>query len=82
MLDDLHKSAGVFGDRIDAQVFHGKPIPKGVFEGKTVREAMENATLDDLNKSLDSALHTPGAFFGNRWNTGAIYAAWIVDGSP
>jgi hypothetical protein len=82
MLDDLHRSAGVFGDRIDVQFFHGKPIPKGVFEGKTVREAMENATLDDLNKSLDSALHAPGAFFGNRWNTGTIYAAWIVDGSP
>jgi hypothetical protein len=82
MLGDLHKSGRIYGDQIAAQFFNGKPIPKGIFEGRTVREAMETATLDDLNKCQDSALHSPGAYFGSRWDTGTIYATWIVAGTP
>jgi len=82
MLDDLHKSGQIYGDQIAAQFFNGKPIPRGTFEGKTVREAMETATLDDLNKCLDSALRSPGPFLGNRWNTGTIYATWIMTDTP
>lgn len=82
MLDDLHKSGQIYGDQIAAQFFNGKPIQRGTFEGKTVREAMETATLDDLNKCLDSALRSPGPFLGNRWNTGTIYATWIMTDTP
>jgi hypothetical protein len=43
---------------------------------------METATLDDLNKCLDSALRSPGPFLGNRWNTGTIYATCIMADTP
>ena len=82
MLDDIHKSGRLNGDKFGKQFFEGKSITKGIFEGKPVGQAMESATLDDLQKSLDCALKYPGFFFGNKWNIEGIYMFWIMAGTP
>ena len=81
MLDDLHEFGRVHGDNLGEKFFKGKTISKGIFEGKTVRQAMEGATLEDLNKSLDFALKYPGDFFGNKWQIGIIYLVWTMAGT-
>jgi energy-coupling factor transporter ATP-binding protein EcfA2 len=82
MLEDLHESGRKYGDQFEKQFFESKPIPSGIFEGKTVRQAMESATLEDLNKSLDHALKYPGDFLGNKWKTETVYLYWLMAGAP
>jgi energy-coupling factor transporter ATP-binding protein EcfA2 len=81
MLDDVHASGQVQGSAFD-ELLGGKPISKGIYEGKNSRQALESASLDGVRKSLDYAAKYPGEFFGRNWSTSVIYMTWVVAGTP
>jgi hypothetical protein len=82
MLQDIHELGRIYGDKLGERVRETTTITKDRFGGKTVREALESATLEDLDKTLEYAAKYPGDFFGQRWKTGIIYLTWMVYSTP
>ena len=82
MLRDVHESGSLYGDGLNQTVLDGKPIAKGKFQGKTVRQALESATLEDLDQSLKYIVQYPGDLFGKRLKPANIFLYWIIAGTP
>jgi hypothetical protein len=83
MLGDIRESGGLYDEEFAKQVLKGKTtIGQGAFKGKTPRQALESASLEDLRRSLDYAAKYPGEFFGQTWETSVIYLTWVLAGTP
>jgi hypothetical protein len=82
MLRDVRASGPLYGDRLNQTVLDGKPIAKGKFQGKTVRQAFEAATPEDLDESLKYIVQYPGDLFGKRLKPANIFLYWIIAGTP
>lgn len=76
MIADIRES----GRKFD-QVLEGKPLPKGKFAGKTMRQALESTTEADLEQFLKYVGKYPGRYVGNIWNITETYAFWVLNGT-
>ncbi len=64
------------------EVMGDNPVPSGRFEGGSMFDAMENATLADVRLFLERVLWSPLSYMGETWMLAEIYATWVMQGAP
>ena len=80
MLNDIHEYGRVKGDSLN----DGKPVSKGKLAAKPmkVRDALEAATQEDLDRFFKYVVKVPRTFFGYKWRVGVFYEWWVEQGMP
>jgi hypothetical protein len=75
VVDDIHRAALAYADQL-------KPLDKGAFAGKSLKQAMETADTADLNRVLDFVVKYPRDLAGKRLKLSTVYALWLQNGTP
>jgi hypothetical protein len=75
MVDDIHRAALAYADQL-------KPLDKGAFAGKSLKQAMETADTANLNRVLDFVVKYPRDLAGKRLKLSTVYALWLQKGTP
>ncbi|HUJ39445.1 MAG TPA: hypothetical protein VLW54_02770 [Candidatus Acidoferrales bacterium] len=75
MLADLHAAGHSDNPRMKERLRTAR------FEGKTLEEALQGATRDDLEQFFDYAFKNRDSYFGHEWKLYEIYEPWLLYGS-
>jgi hypothetical protein len=75
ILEDIGQAAREFADRD----FMKEKIDRGRFKDKTLREAMESATRQDVLDFLKYVARYPATYYGKDQNAVAAWAYWAQD---
>jgi hypothetical protein len=80
MLNDIHEYGRLKGDSLN----DGKPVSEGKKGAKPVkvREVLESANQEDLDRFFKYMIKFPRSFFGYKWRVSALYANWAEQGMP
>ena len=58
------------------------PLEEGRWTGRTVHEAMSNASADDVRLFLLYMVTYPGRYAGQSWTFEELFATWALNGAP
>jgi hypothetical protein len=78
MLNDIHEYGRLKGDTLN----EGKPVSAGKMAGKRMREILDAANQEDLDRLLKYMTTFPRTLFGHDWPVSGLYANWAALGMP
>lgn len=77
MVKDIHQTG-----REQADTVRSAPLESGDLKGKTLRQAMEAATRDDVLRFLKFIARYPARSYGHEWKISERFGTWLLSGAP
>jgi tetratricopeptide (TPR) repeat protein/energy-coupling factor transporter ATP-binding protein EcfA2 len=78
MIRDIRETAKLLADN-EAM---SKTVTAGSFKGKTLRQAMDNVTREEVLAFLNSVKKGPRYYYGQEWKIGRAWGSWVLSGAP
>lgn len=82
LLQDIKSSATWLKEEKDKPAAWITPQTGGKFKGLGILDAMEKATVVDVETFIRFVLEFPGKYLGHDWKINETFATWVINNTP